>query len=170
MDTPRHSSGRKSPARKRTIVPRLARTAVLCSLGSFALAGAAFAAPCADGDCGDGSASLDGLAMAAQDLHLRSADLGDAQAASGAAAPDSVAPLLFLTPRVASILEDVFGDTQAADAVIDEAEPDAAAASDAAPEDDPKLYGPLSQAGNTEQAGNAEHLPKLQRQMYRTDI
>lgn len=157
MDTPRLSSGRNSPT-----FPRLARAVLLCSLGSFALAGAALAAPCAGGDCGDGSEALGGLAIAAQELHLHSVDLGG-EAEDATAVPDSVAPLLYLTPRVASILEDVFGDTRAADAVIDE--PDAAAAAgDAAPGDDPKPYGPLSQAGN------AEHLPKFQRQMYRTDI
>ena len=85
---------------------------------------------------------------------------------------ESVSPLLFLTPRVASILQDVFGDS-------DEAEPAAneeAAQSPAAMQPQPATSPVVDNANPVELAapsGMYEHaaiLPRFQRQMYRTDI
>jgi hypothetical protein len=85
---------------------------------------------------------------------------------------ESVSPLLFLTPRVASILQDVFGDS-------DEAEPAAKQEIRPAPAAErpkPAASPVVDNAGSAELAapsGMYEHaaiLPRFQRQMYRTDI
>lgn len=101
---------------------------------------------------------------------------------------DPTAPLLFLTPRVAHILQDVFGDAempteqvrQVMLAANDAAEAETPAAPDASgggsngrekavtdfdPADPAIVSGPL-----TETFFDADTLPRFQRQMYRNDI
>jgi hypothetical protein len=84
---------------------------------------------------------------------------------------ESVAPLLFLTPRVASILEDVFGDSddntrQVAKATPARAEPEQQSSpvvGNASAEDrTAPVVSPMYE--------HAAILPRFQRQMYRTDI
>ncbi len=154
LDTPT-AVGRPS------VTKALLRSAALLALAWTA---AAPAAPCA-ADCE--AAGLDGPDLLLDELTVRMIDPGDAaeDAAQGVAA-GSPAPLLFLAPRVTSILEDVFR-AEAAGAAGEDAEPaaDAARRSPMADVDDtPRETGPTSQLDH------ASILPKYQRQMYRTDI
>jgi hypothetical protein len=149
-------------------IPFRRPVAGVAALGLLALAGAALAAPCADLDGCTASRSLTSLNTPFGALKVRSVDLAATDpAAADVTVTDSAAPLLYLTPRVASILEDVFGEEEA-DAAVEplETEPAPAAplAAGAASEEKPERYGTLSQAESGEQ------LPKFQRQMYRTDI
>jgi hypothetical protein len=96
---------------------------------------------------------------------------------------ESMAPLLYLTPRVATILHQVFGDAEESDRLTAAGE----SAGDAAPTPAPTVDGQQEMAlppvAGTERGptatelyqpltvpDNAINLPKLQRQMYRTDI
>ena len=116
------------------------------------------------------SLDIDRLAVEVVDL----SDVSEAPEKSDEIA-DSVAPLLFLTPRVATILEDVFGDSEETGAVKDaRTEPEEAKAAKpaASPVVDngkapnaPDLDAPVSPMYE-----NAAILPRFQRQMYRTDI
>jgi len=87
---------------------------------------------------------------------------------------DSVAPLLFLTPRVATILEDVFGDSEEAGAVKDATtEPEEANSAKRATSpvvDNGKAPSASLDAPASPMYENAAILPRFQRQMYRTDI
>ncbi|MEX2123083.1 MAG: hypothetical protein WD795_04255 [Woeseia sp.] len=86
---------------------------------------------------------------------------------------EALAPLLFLTPRVASILEDVFGD-------IENMKQAATGADQPAAETDKPDTATSPVADNVDSAPTAEPvsplyenaaiLPRFQRQMYRTDI
>jgi hypothetical protein len=163
LETPT-ASGRQSAAKA------LLRSLALLSL---ACGGTVTAAPCADSDC-----DLRRADSLLNPLTVRPVDLADAaapgEAATPAAATESLAPLLFLTPRVTSILEDVFevdpgtSAAQGAVAAADDAEAPAAA----------PLRSPVAETGGA--ASGARHsspetdqasvLPKYQRQMYRTDI
>lgn len=91
----------------------------------------------------------------------------------------SVAPLLFLTPRVASILEDVFGDSdrEKPAARADQEAPTAELENAAIEQAKPATPAVVDNAGGSrlEQPASPmyEHaaiLPRFQRQMYRTDI
>ena len=158
METPT-ASGRQSAAKA------LLRCLALLSL---ACGGTVTAAPCAGSDC-----DPDGLL---DPLTVRPVDLADAAAPDGAAtaagATESLAPLLFLTPRVTSILEDVF-----------EVDPGTSAAQGAVAADDAEapespLRSPVAGTGgaasgardSSPETDQASVLPKYQRQMYRTDI
>lgn len=161
METPT-ASGRQ-PATK-----ALLRSVALLSL---ACAATAPAAPCAAGVCDSAARELEGADILLGELR----DLGDLGAAEGVEpavdATESLAPLLFLAPRVTSILEDVFqADTKAAD---DDGTAEAATGAEPAPqaalrspvaETDPAAHGP------SPETDHASILPKYQRQMYRTDI
>lgn len=160
MDTSTSDSGREP-------LPfgRLPRAALLLTL---ALAGAASAAPCARDDCRNATGDLQGSPLPLGDLTVRIVDLGETDAVEDPAAglSESMAPLLYLTPRVTSILEEVFADSGvelAAGPAREEPGP-ASPVADTDHAEDPARYGPLSQADS------AAHLPKFQRQMYRTDI
>lgn len=92
---------------------------------------------------------------------------------------ESVAPLLFLTPRVASILEDVFGDSdrEKPAARADQEAPTAELENAAIEQAKPATPAVVDNAGGSrlEQPASPmyEHaaiLPRFQRQMYRTDI
>lgn len=109
-------------------------------------------------------------------LRIESVDLSDVAGSSEDTADDlteSVAPLLFLTPRVASILQDVFGDSDAAatDASAVEVETAGPTREDAAssPVVDNAASG-RAQPAASPMYENAAILPRFQRQMYRTDI
>ena len=85
---------------------------------------------------------------------------------------DSVAPLLFLTPRVATILEDVFGDSEGLQAAENAEAPPADAEAES-----PATSPVVDNANATDMDvpvspmyENAAILPRFQRQMYRTDI
>ncbi len=78
------------------------------------------------------------------------------------AVADSVAPPLYLTPRVTNILRDVFG-TAAEELPLET--PEQPSSSPVAGSEDP------SDAVEPADAGNAtRNLPRFQRQMFRTDI
>ncbi|HLU06576.1 MAG TPA: hypothetical protein VKZ91_08470 [Woeseiaceae bacterium] len=86
---------------------------------------------------------------------------------------DSVAPLLFLTPRVATILEDVFSDSVEPEAVEHEKITQARETKDAKPATSPVVdnaNAPDMDASASPMYENAAILPRFQRQMYRTDI
>lgn len=162
METPT-ASGRQSAA-----------CALLRSLALLSLAcgGTVTAAPCDASDCDP--RPVDSLLSP---LAVRPVDLADAAAPDAAARPagatESLAPLLFLTPRVTSILEDVFEADRGASA----ADSAVAAAGDAEAPEAP-LRSPVAETDGA--AANARKsspetdqtsvLPKYQRQMYRTDI
>jgi hypothetical protein len=84
---------------------------------------------------------------------------------------ESVAPLLFLTPRVATILQDVFDDSDRAKPIADPV-----LATDS-PKKQETAASPVVDNAGAERAEPSlpmyEHaaiLPRFQRQMYRTDI
>ena len=87
---------------------------------------------------------------------------------------DSVAPLLFLTPRVATILEDVFGETDEPEAAVEHAKTTRSAQTkQAKPATSPVVdnaNAPDMDAPASPMYENAAILPRFQRQMYRTDI
>jgi hypothetical protein len=106
-------------------------------------------------------------------LRVAEVDLSDVSGSpeSSASLTESVAPLLFLTPRVASILEDVFGDSDRSR--------QAATSATAAPEPQKPVSSPVVDNGAAEDRvepvvspmyEHAAILPRFQRQMYRTDI
>ena len=128
---------------------------------SLACGGTVTAAPCAASDC-----DLERVEGLLNPLTVRPVDLADAaapdEAATPAAATESLAPLLFLAPRVTSILEDVF-----------EADAGAGAAEGEAPLRSPVAGTDGASSGprkSSPEADQASVLPKYQRQMYRTDI
>lgn len=135
---------------------------------SLACGGVAPAAPCAAVDC-----DIPGAESLLHPLTLRPVDLADATAADEAVGPaaatQSLAPLLFLTPRVTSILEDVFGadaGPAAKAAAADDGEaPETSLRSPVAETD-----GAASARDSSPETDHASVLPKYQRQMYRTDI
>ena len=165
MDTPT-AAGRLSAAKA------LLRSLALLTL---ACAATAPAAPCADTDCD--SPTRDSADALLGGFALRGVDLGDAGKAEDgveAAGSESLAPLLFLAPRVTSILEDVFE----ADASAESADA-GATTNDAGKQDVPEAprRSPLADVDGTADAqgpapdiDHASILPKYQRQMYRTDI
>lgn len=167
--------------------------AVLAALGilggSWLLPIASMAATCAGPSSDYEFRGLQNLQAASNVLPGITADPvsnaveGADSSASAGSGTESMAPLLYLTPRVTSILQDVFGETTKSDPVAaaneasSDADPRPAAATDeqkeipvspvAGTESGPNvtdLYGPLTVPEN------ATHLPKFQRQMYRTDI
>ncbi|HZD51893.1 MAG TPA: hypothetical protein VE175_02495 [Woeseiaceae bacterium] len=173
MDAP--TPGRKSPP-----FDRLERTALGgCLMWLMALAGTASAAPCVPGDHRMQDRQIPELTAAPMlpGLMFRAVDLGETQdiEAPEGGLTESMAPVLFLAPRVTSILEEVFGDSEAGGSLVkhptvaDEDTDAAPSLGDAEAEDDPARYGPLSQADNAVHVPKYE-LPKYQRQMYRTDI
>jgi hypothetical protein len=90
---------------------------------------------------------------------------------------DSVAPLLFLTPRVATILEDVFGDSDDEAEALEEAKTQLAETKQAKPATSPVVDNTGAPADMNDLDApvspmyeNAAILPRFQRQMYRTDI
>jgi len=111
-----------------------------------------------------------------QSLTVEVVDLTDvSESAEGSdGLTESAAPWLFLTPRVASILQDVFGDNDGSDAktAAETVEPETQADSE------DTASSPV--AGNVRPSQVAEPesplyehnaiLPRFQRQMYRTDI
>lgn len=162
METPT-ASGRQTAAK--TLLRGLALLSLACG-------GTVPAAPCGAVDC-----DIPGAESLLHPLTLRPVDLADATAADEAVGPaaatQSLAPLLFLTPRVTSILEDVFE----ADAGAEAAEPVSAAGDDGvAPE--ASRSSPVAETDGAASAArdsspetdHASVLPKYQRQMYRTDI
>ncbi len=132
------------------------RLACLALAGLLVAAGAALAAPCADGDCCNAPGDF---ARHEPSLSVRAVDFAEADHADAAGA-DTAAPLLYLTPRVASILEQVFGDDGGAAAETEEPVSLPPVAQQDAERYDPSL--PADAA--------TPPLPKFQRQMYRTDI
>lgn len=111
-------------------------------------------------------------------LRVESVDLSDVAGSSEDTADDlteSVAPLLFLTPRVASILQDVFGDSDD-DVTTDVAAVEVGMAGPKNREE--AASSPVVDNAASERAEpavspmyeNAAILPRFQRQMYRTDI
>lgn len=176
----------------------LAGFILFCGAGG---ATAAMAASCSDIHCDnpprdsqifrdsrierDADLDADNVTVTSVDHMSSDADLS----VSAAALAGSSAPLLYLTPRVASILEVVFDDIKGAVDIADpaipverevDAQPDVALP----PQDDLQgspvagtggnlgtnasdRYGPLSSVLDDP---DGSILPKLQRQMYRTDI
>jgi hypothetical protein len=160
---------------------RRALSGIALLLATGALAPAAMAAPWSRGDCDN--VALRGTetpVSAVTLLTIRIVDLGDAEATDDMPEDperlsESMAPLLFLTPRVTSILEDVFnnGNQEASKT-----------AADAKLDDRPTVKSdgrPTSPVAGTETAppdvaygalplDDGAALPDFQRQMYRTDI
>ena len=84
-----------------------------------------------------------------------------------------MAPLLVLTPRVATILEDVFSDSVEPEAVEHEKITQARETKDAKPATSPVVdnaNAPDMDASASPMYENDAILPRFQRQMYRTDI
>lgn len=161
-----HSNDSSPAARKsrqRTLSAAVAGVSML-------LAGwpAAFAASAPGISCGQGSRQPQELP--AVDL----VDLSDVDDASRPQAVDSAAPLLYLAPRVVSILEDVFRDGQPEKSVS--ASADAADGGDPGPENaaTSPVAGHLDSSDTPEAEASryedAAILPRFQRRMYRTDI
>lgn len=139
--------------------------------GAFTLAVGAWSTPvlaAAHAAAGCDKSAQDLKSLDVDHLRLEAVDLSDVSPESPDTSSASVAPLLFLTPRVASILQDVFGDSDAA----------RQAAVKSAPEDQEEpASSPVvdNASGGSEPAASPmyEHaaiLPRFQRQMYRTDI
>lgn len=136
---------------------------------------AAIAAPCAWEDCDNVARHLQSPEVSLNGLTIRIVDLANADGVDdpvAAGLTESMAPLLFLTPRVTSILEDVFEDSDTI-AMVESVAHD--------PEfldgNDERPASPVAEnsgaSNEYESAVRAEHadlLPKYQRQMYRTDI
>jgi hypothetical protein len=161
LDTPT-AAGRQPSAKF------LLRSVVLLAM---ACAGTAAAAPCAASNCDRAAQDLQAAGLP---LTVRSVDLGDAGMGDDPAATSSVtesmAPLLFLGPRVTSILEDVFDADEMAAAAADETQA-------FAPDAPEPLRSPVAETDTTSagrapsaETDHASILPKYQRQMYRTDI
>jgi hypothetical protein len=132
-----------------------------------------FAAAHAAVGCDRTAHELHSLDMA--QLRVEVVDLSDVSGSSDDSSDnltESVAPLLFLTPRVATILQDVFGDSDGARQV------DKATPAKAQPEQQRPASSPVVDNARAEDSAEAvspiyEHaaiLPRFQRQMYRTDI
>ena len=102
------------------------------------------------------------------------ADVSESSAEGSGGLTESAAPWLFLTPRVASILQDVFGDNDDSDTktAAETVEPEAQAdTEDAAssPVADNIRPSQVAEPASPLYEHNAI-LPRFQRQMYRTDI
>jgi hypothetical protein len=144
--------------------------------GGFALLIAVWSSPglaAAHAAVGCDRTAQDLKSLDVDQLRIEVVDLSDVSGSpeSSDNLTESVAPMLFLTPRVASILEDVFGDgaRQVTKATPAKAEPepqkpasspvvDNASAEDSAEPVASPMY------------EHAAILPRFQRQMYRTDI
>lgn len=158
MEIARTSS---DPTRKR----RALRAACLVAcLTGWSVSGAATPSALQD----DERYHLPGLELTTGDYTVEVADL----IGSGDESPDAQVPYLFLTPRVATILENVFGDTRF-DAVDVAGAESSGDGNEEAPTTGPvaenvEAEPPLSPEGPS--LDNAAILPRFQRQMYRTDI
>lgn len=85
---------------------------------------------------------------------------------------DSVAPVLLLTPRVATIMRDVFNASMAETdevAVLDETETEVPALASPPQANAPRTALPDSSIADDRNENN-RYVPRYQRQMYRTDI
>lgn len=121
---------------------------------------------------------LQDLEVAPQPLVADLVDLSDLDDSEAGAAPETVAPLLYLAPRVASIFADVFGDSEPTDAVAEAADANSTEAEQDLADEDAASTSPV--AGNVNSSDgsepvsplyeNAAILPRFHRQMYRTDI
>lgn len=143
------------------------RRLVGCVL-ALALSGAAVAAPSAA--CDRARTSLENLdLLSGGELNVRFADsmIGPELPRGGDELRGSKTPYLFLTPRVASILENIFGDDDAA-AASPAPEDDAAEETATSPVAENTLAAPAE--GDAPAAEHGDTLPNFQRQMYRTDI
>lgn len=148
------------------------------ALLSLACAAAAPAAPCgAAGQCDPAARDFRSADTLLDHLAVRTVDLGDATTADDdagtAGATESLAPLLFLGPRVTSILQDVFQADERA--VAEDGVAESGTDAEAAPE--AVLRSPVAETdsaasahGPSPEMDHASILPKYQRQMYRTDI
>jgi hypothetical protein len=143
--------------------------------GAFTLAVGAWSTPAlaaAHAAAGCDKTAQDFKSLDADHLRLEAVDLSDASPERPDTLSESVAPLLFLTPRVASILQDVFGDTDAIRQATDVATAESAPEEQKEPASSPVVG---NAPGGAEPAVSPmyEHaaiLPRFQRQMYRTDI
>jgi hypothetical protein len=164
-----------------------ARQRLLCAaiIGTAFLAvwsASASAAVNALTSCDQVAREMQSLEVVADPLVAVLVDLSDLEQSpeDSVRSPETVAPLLFLAPRVASILDDVFGDSEFADA--DQTADDAASAQGrdqhSLNEKEREATSPV--AGNVSSSDvsqppsslyeQAAILPRFQRQMYRTDI
>jgi hypothetical protein len=146
--------------------------------GGFALLIAAWSSPglaAAHAAVGCDRTAQDLKSLDAGPLRIEGVDLSDVAGSpeSSDNLTESVAPLLFLTPRVASILEDVFGDSDGAKRVAK------ATPVKADPEQQKPASSPVVDNASTQDRAapvaspmyeHAAILPRFQRQMYRTDI
>lgn len=168
MDTPTAAARQSS---RKTLLRTVALLAIAC-------AGTASAAPCAAANCDVAARELKGVGLPLGELTIRSVDLGDAGVGDepgAASVTESMAPLLFLAPRVTSILEDVF----AADGLADAASEGGAVEGEASRDDGPEALrrSPVAETDSASvgrapslETDHASILPKYQRQMFRTDI
>lgn len=146
----------------------------VCLLGA---SWSAAAAPGAFSNCDEAVRALPSLQVVPEKLTLQSVDLMASDGRTSAPAETmegSKVPYLFLTPRVTTILENVFGDDAAAKAATEDAgdaserpgtaEAEAAGSPVAGNQDAPQA------APETPAFESTEMLPRFQRPMYRTDI
>ena len=153
---------------------------LLCAaLTALSLLAAAWSAPghaAAHLDVGCDRVAKDFETLDSGSLEIQVVDLSDVSDSSPGDTDDltkSVAPFLFLTPRVTSILQDVFGDSgkpaaapETKAAVAEEAQATAPSASPVVDNASTSEFtGPVSPLYE-----NGAILPRFQRQMYRTDI
>lgn len=116
-------------------------------------------------------------------------DHGATDVTPGLSTGNATAPLLFLTPRVVHILEDIFGDAVTAEISPDEPAHKSLLTASASPQNkpDPGIEAPATGGNSSDEASpdiesavlsgpmtetfyDADTLPHFQRQMFRTDI
>ncbi len=163
----------------RADVGRLTVAVALIALSGGALAASSFGVDCDR----SGADLLTTTESAADELSVSVVDLTDDESAIGinttlddaADADSSAAPLLFLAPRVASIVEDVFGDSRAGRDLVLPRRADISRSRSIAPladsADEPsEPPSAKPESGLEAQPAAKPALPRIQREMYRTDI
>lgn len=153
------------------------RSFLYAAAGGFAFLVAAWSSPvfaAAHAAVGCDRTARDLQSLDVEPLRVEVVDLSDVSGSPDSSdnLTESVAPLLFLTPRVATILQDVFGDSDGAGRV------GKATAAKAQPQQQRPASSPVVDNASSEDRAEPvlpmyEHaaiLPRFQRQMYRTDI
>ena len=152
-----------------------------CLVGALVLGlglnGAAFGASNMGADCDHSARGFMRPTTDPSELSLSVVDLTDSEEKTVISAPsesvsdygDSAAPLLFLTPRVESIVDDVFAD--GVNNLSEESEADNPASMTPLAESvDDTIAPPAESIDNSQPLDLRRLLPSVQQQMYRTDI
>lgn len=181
---------RLTPACPAGTSPFRALYIALAGLVAFVACNVALAAPGWSVSCNSVAQHLKSVDIAAQQWAIERVDLITTDTGTiedledrTADAASPAAPLLFLTPRVANILEDIFADGGDVPTTTSEAVPMAVAAGEdsatrrqdsadtaADASDLTDLDYAIQHGAMRESMFNIESLPRFQRPMYRTDI